>query len=77
MRYIIQWTNKYSGESGYVASISEKNRYFNNTYNVNDAKRYLRESHAKGTITKLIHYGECNNNNFEIIIIQNEYGNKL
>lgn len=34
MRYIIQWTNKYSGESGYVASISEKNRYFNNTYNV-------------------------------------------
>lgn len=67
MGYIIKWRNRYSGDTGYVASISEKNRHFNNTYNINDAKRYINKSYAKGTITKLMNYGEGNNNDFEIL----------
>ena len=28
--FIIKWTNKFSGETGYVESISSKEKHFNN-----------------------------------------------
>ena len=65
---VIEWTNKFSGETGYVQSISAKEKHFNNTYDINEAKRY-KENIAKGMITNLTSYGEAENNNFEIISV--------
>lgn len=63
---IIKWTNKYSGETGYVESVSAKNRYFINTEKKKDAKRYS-EKAVKGILTKLESYGEAENNDFEVV----------
>ena len=41
---IIKWTNKYSNETGYVASISTKNECFINTFEESEAKRYSEKS---------------------------------
>ena len=65
---VIKWTNKFSGETGYVQSISAKEKHFNNTYDINETKRY-KENIAKGMITNLTSYGEAENNNFEIISV--------
>ena len=62
----IKWTNKYSGETGYVESVSSKNRCFINTPNKKDAKSYSEKS-VKGILTKLESYGETENNNFEVV----------
>lgn len=35
---IIKWTNKYSNETGYVASLSTKNECFINTFEEENAK---------------------------------------
>lgn len=64
---IIKWTNKFSGEVGYVESVSEKERHFNNTFDINKAKQYKSISNAKGAITKLTAFGEADNNVFEIV----------
>ena len=62
----IKWTNKYSGETGYVESVSAKNRCFINTPNKKDAKAYS-EKAIKGVLTKLESYGEAENNDFEVV----------
>ena len=36
---IIKWTNKYSNETGYVASLSTKNKCFNNTFEKSDTTK--------------------------------------
>lgn len=64
---IIKWTNKFSGETGYVEAIDSKNRHFVNTYDQNAAKQYKTETSARGMISKLISYGEGDNNTFEIL----------
>ena len=61
---IIKWTNKFSGETGYVESVSTKNRCFVNTFKKKDAKRYS-EKAVKGILTKLDSYNETENNIFE------------
>lgn len=66
--YIIKWTNKFSGETGYVESISAKEKHFNNTYDISAAKRYSLRS-AKGAVTNLTSYGEAENNTFELISV--------
>jgi hypothetical protein len=50
-----------------VESINAKEQHFVNTYEQQNAKQYKTESNAKGMISKLISYGEGDNNNFEII----------
>lgn len=65
--YILQWTNKYSGDTGYVESISAKEKHFVNTFNQNDAKRYATRSVATRMITSLSSYGEAENNTFDIL----------
>lgn len=63
---IIKWTNRYSGETGYVESVSSKNRCFINATKKKDAKRYS-EKAVKGILTKLESYGEAENNDFEVV----------
>lgn len=65
--YILKWTNKYSGETGYVESISSKEGHFNNTFDEKSAKKYNSESIAKRMITALKGMGEADNNHFEAI----------
>ena len=63
---VLKWTNKYSGETGYVASVSTKEQCFVNTVNMDEAKRYS-EKAVKGILTKLDNYHETDNNIFEMI----------
>ena len=62
----IKWTNKYSGETGYVAQISTKNKCFVNTYDLNEAKEYS-EKAVNGLLTKLESFHETDNNTFEVV----------
>jgi len=64
---IIKWTNKYSGETGFVKSVSDKEEHFINTFDKKSAKTYKSESAAKRVITKLASYGEADANDFSII----------
>ena len=64
---IIKWTNKYSYETGYVASVSTKNECFVNTFEEAEAKRYSEKSVA-GIMKKLEAY-ETEDNDFEVITL--------
>ena len=68
---IIKWTNKYSNESGYVASISTKNECFINTFEESEAKRYSEKS-VKGMLTKLESFHETDDNDFEVITVEEQ-----
>jgi hypothetical protein len=63
---VIKWTNRYSGETGYVASISRKERHFINTYDRNEAKDYSSKTVYK-MIDDLVSFGEAEDNIFEAI----------
>ena len=67
MKIIIQWTNKYSKEKGYVKTLNGNNKYFENTFDVNCAKIYSSKWTAKRALDRIIEYGEAINNDFEII----------
>ena len=66
---IIKWTNKFSNETGYVASLSTKNKCFYNTYDENEAKRYSEKAVAS-LMTKLASYNETEDNEFEVITVE-------
>ena len=66
---VIKWTNRFSGETGFVHSVSAKEKHFNNTYEQNDAHKYASPSVAKRTINSLIGYGEAENNDFEVVAV--------
>lgn len=63
---IIRWTNKYSGEQGFVKKLNHKEGYFENTFDPSEA---LSVSAKKGvaarTITLLDKY--CSDNTYEAI----------
>ena len=63
----IKWTNKYSGESGFVGSVASKEKHFVNTFDQAEAKQYKSQIAAKRAITLLQAYGEGENNEFEIV----------
>ena len=63
---VIKWTNKYSGESGYVASVSRKERHFVNTPNYEEARVYSANSVSR-IIKDLTEFGEAEDNYFEVI----------
>ena len=65
---IIKWTNKYSNETGYIASLSTKNNCFINTFEQDKAKRYSEKS-VPGIMKKLEAYHETDNNEFEVITL--------
>ena len=62
----IKWTNKYSNETGYVASLSTKEKCFINTFDEGEAKAYS-EKAVKGILTRLEAFHETDNNIFEVI----------
>lgn len=66
---IIKWTNKYSNESGYVASLSTKNECFYNTFEQSEARRYSEKSVAS-LMTKLASFHETDDNEFEVIPVE-------
>lgn len=45
---IIQWTNKFSGEKGFVKCINHKERYFENTFDSGAAMRVSIKSGSAG-----------------------------
>lgn len=66
MKVIIKWTNRYSKETGYVGSVSAKNRCFYNS-DETGAKIYTSEKSARKEIMTLTEYGEAQNNDFEVL----------
>ena len=66
---IIKWTNKFSNETGYVASLSTKNKCFINTFEESEAKRYSEKS-VTSLMTKLESFHETDDNDFEVIHVQ-------
>ena len=67
MKFYLKWTNKYSGEIGYVEKISPKNECFYNCEKAKDARRFRSEKEALKAIENLKAFGEADNNDFEII----------
>ena len=51
----IQWTNKFSGEQGFVKKLHQKEKYFENTFEETEAKSFS-EKTIKRTITLLDSY---------------------
>ena len=66
---VIKWTNKFSNETGYVASVSTKNECFVNTFEKKNAKRYSEKS-VPGIMKKLEAYHETDNNDFEVVKVK-------
>ena len=62
----IMWTNKFSGETGFVGKVSKKDGCFYNAAR-EDAKSYASDKAAAKDIEILEEVGEAKNNNFEIV----------
>lgn len=63
---VIKWTNKVSGDTGYVGGIDTKERHFINADTKEDAKHYTNKGLAKIDMNKLHTYGEDINNEFAV-----------
>ncbi len=66
-KFILKWTNKYSGETGYVGKVLKTEGHFVNAEEIADAKRYSFEKTAKNEIEVLEAIGEAENNTFEVL----------
>lgn len=65
MAKILKWTNKFSGETGYVLNVRKNDGHFINTYDAAEAKRYARQCDLTRAMNLLAACGECENNYFE------------
>lgn len=63
-RRVLKWTNKYSGETGYVGTVSKKKGYFTNEPDVLRAKKYVTDNAINNDLETLKSFGEFENNNF-------------
>lgn len=63
-RKVLKWTNKYSGETGYVGSVSKKKGYFTNEPDMLKAKRYVTDMAINNDLEALKSFGEFENNDF-------------
>lgn len=61
---VLKWTNKYSGETGYVGTVSKKKGYFTNEPDVLKAKRYVTDAAISNDLETLKSFGEFKNNDF-------------
>ncbi|MCD8068335.1 MAG: hypothetical protein LUE87_05520 [Lachnospiraceae bacterium] len=66
-RLILKWTNKFSGEEGYVKTVSVKKGYFVNTYDITEAKAYRSQKVLDNDIAALTDMGEAENNVFTAV----------
>ncbi len=67
MKYNLKWTNKFSGETGFVGKVSKAKGYFVNAETQSDAKTYASEKTAEKDIIVLTELGEAANNDFSIV----------
>ena len=63
---VINWTNKYSGEKGFVTKVALKEGHICSSPNREDAKVYS-ENAAKNLLKKLENMGVEQQNHYEII----------
>lgn len=63
-RKVLKWTNKYSGETGYVGTVSKKKGYFTNEPDVLKAKKYVTDAAINNDLETLKLFGEFENNDF-------------
>jgi hypothetical protein len=63
----IQWTNVYSGETGYVQMIRHAKGHFVNTTDKEFARKYRSEAEARSAVNDLIQMGEGRSNVFTIV----------
>lgn len=68
-KIVLKWTNKFSGETGYVKSFSKKDGHFVNTYEASEARGFLNKTVASKMITDLEAAGEAENNIFEVVAV--------
>lgn len=61
---IIQWTNKHSGEQGFVKKINRRDRYFENTFDRSEAAA-VKTADIQKTVALLEDY--CPDNHYEVI----------
>ena len=66
-KVVLLWTNKWSGEQGFVGKISEKDGHFTNATSKEEVHRYPNNGLASAAIKKLERIGEAENNNFTIV----------
>ena len=64
---ILQWTNKNSGEHGYVAAMRYTKGYFENTFDITKAKKYRSSVDLNKDMSFLASIGEMENNEFVTI----------
>lgn len=62
----IKWTNKWSGDTGYVKSINSKKKEFENTFNESEAKVFSKNVITR-TIKQLDSY--CDWNTYEAVTV--------
>ena len=67
MKRVLKWTNKMSGETGFVKSVSKVKGYFINTFDKADAKIYKSDRQIENDLKILEEVGETQNNNFEAV----------
>lgn len=61
---VLQWRNKFSGETGYVGSVSVKKGYFTAAFSATEAKRYRSQSEINKDLEILARFGELEQNDF-------------
>ena len=62
----IKWTNKWSGDTGFVKSINSKKKEFENTFDESEAKVFTKNVIAR-TIKQLDSY--CDWNTYEAVTV--------
>ncbi len=67
MSKVIKWTNKYSGETGYVMTVKKADGHFNNTFDAAEAKTFSRQADITKAMNLLEAMGETENNTFEAV----------
>lgn len=60
----LKWRNRYSGETGYVKSVSLAKGYFINTFDKSEAKQYRSDKMISNDLDILLKIGEMDNNDF-------------
>lgn len=61
---ILKWRNKFSGEEGYVKTVSKTRGYFINVYEREEAKKYTNQKQMENDLSILEAIGETENNIF-------------
>ena len=64
MRKALKWTNRISGESGYVQSVLKSKGHFVNTWDIETAKVYKSENMLNKDHAALEEIGETKDNYF-------------